>query len=122
MNIQTALNQTFAKLSLLVLYYRVFNVEDIFRYMVWGVGSVQIAWCIAMVLSRLFLCRPIAAAWNPLIKGKCINSQVLLAAGDSINTFIDFVMIGMALWMVSRLHVSRGSKWKLSILFALGGL
>ena len=122
MNLQTALNQTFAKLSLLVLYYRVFNVDDLFRYMVWGVGSCQVAWCIAMVLIRLFLCTPIAATYNPTIKGKCLNSQILLAAGDSVNTAIDFIMIGMALWMVNKLHVSRGSKWKLSILFALGGL
>ncbi|KAF4625320.1 hypothetical protein G7Y89_g12848 [Cudoniella acicularis] len=122
MNIQTALNQTFAKLSLLALYYRIFFISRGFVFWCFSIGGIQIAWCIAMVLIRLFLCRPVAAAYNPTIKhAKCLNSQVLLAAGDSINSAIDFIMVGMAIWMIYKLKMSNGAKLKLSILFALGG-
>ena len=122
MNIQTPLNQTFAKLSLLTFYYRIFSVNRSFVRWVYSIGTVQIMWCIAMVFVRLFQCKPIAAAYNPTIKGTCLNSQILLAVGDSINSAIDFVMVGMAVWMVVQLKMSTASKLKLSILFALGGL
>ena len=122
MNIQTPLNQTFAKLSLLTLYHRIFYVDNAFVKWVYSVGSIQIAWCIAMVLVRLFQCKPIAAAYNPTIKGYCLNSQTLLVAGDSINSAIDFVMVGMAIWMVVKLQIARNAKLKLGFLFALGGL
>jgi hypothetical protein len=122
MNIQTPMNQTFAKLSLLTLYHRVFNIEQSFRYSVYAVGAIQVAWCIAMVAVRLFQCKPIKRAWNPIGKGTCLDPDLMLAAGDAINSSIDFVMIGLAVWMVARLQLSRANKWKLSILFALGGL
>jgi hypothetical protein len=122
MNIQTALNQTFAKLSLLTFYHRIFSINRSFVRWVYSVGIIQVLWCVVMVLVRLFLCRPIAAAYNPTIKGTCLNSQILLAAGDSVNSAIDFVMVGMAIWMVIKLKMSTGARLKLGILFALGGL
>ncbi|KXX79393.1 hypothetical protein MMYC01_204076 [Madurella mycetomatis] len=121
MNIQTPLNQTFAKLCLLALYHRLFSVSEGFVAWIYTVGGFQVAWCIAVVCVRLFLCTPIAATLNPFIKGRCLNSQILLAAGDSVNSAIDFVMVGMAVYMVIKLRVSRAAKMKMSVLFALGG-
>lgn len=122
MNIQTPLNQTFAKLCLLALYHRLFSVSEGFVVWIYTVGGIQVAWCITVVCVRLFLCTPIAATLNPFIKGRCLNSQILLAAGDSVNSAIDFVMVGMAIYMVIKLRVSRAAKMKMSVLFALGGL
>jgi hypothetical protein len=122
MNIMTPLNQTFAKLCLLALYHRLFSASRRFAVLTYTVAGVQTAWCIAVVCVRLFLCTPISATLNPFIKGRCLNSQVLLAAGDAVNSFIDFVMVGMAIYMVVKLRLSRADKMKLSVLFALGGL
>ena len=122
MNIQTPMNQTFAKLSLLALYHRIFSISRTFARMVYIVATFQIVWCIVQVALRLFQCTPIKAAYNPTIPGKCLNSQVLLACGESTNSFVDFFMIGMAVWMVMKLKMSVTSKVRLSILFAIGAL
>lgn len=127
MNIQTPLNQTFAKLSLLILYRRAFFVDERFVWLNWSVIVFQTLWCIAMVLIRFFLCNPIQAGFDPIlamkVHAKCLDGQVLLAAGDSVNSAIDFVMIAMAVWMVESMErLSSRDKWKLRFLFVVGGL
>ena len=122
MNIQNPLNQTFTKLSLLSLYHHLFHVNTTFARWIYSIGSVQVAWGIALVCVRLFQCDPIDATYDPLIPGHCMSSKIILAVGDSINSLVDFIVIAMAVWIVSQLQMSRSTKVKLSILFALGGL
>jgi hypothetical protein len=116
------MNQTFAKLSLLNLYYRIFEVAAYFRYEVFVVGSAQIAWGIANVLVRLFFCQPIKATFNPFIKGKCMDPNMLMLVGEGINGLIDFIMVAMALQIVHKLQLPRIERLKMSVLFAIGGL
>ncbi|CAJ2504150.1 Uu.00g115440.m01.CDS01 [Anthostomella pinea] len=57
-------------------------------------------------------------------------SHILLEQGlhalslgrGSINSAVDFVMVGMAIYMVRKLQVSTRNKWRLSVVFALGDL
>ncbi|KAK3317502.1 hypothetical protein B0T19DRAFT_293229 [Cercophora scortea] len=121
MNIQTPLNQTFAKLSLLVLYHRLFYISTWFVRSIYVIGVVQICWCISMVCVRLFQCHPIDAFWNPLLQTQCLDGQVILAVGEPINSLVDFIMVGMAIWMVHKLKVARADKIRVMFLFALGG-
>ncbi|KAI0097725.1 hypothetical protein GGR51DRAFT_459326 [Nemania sp. FL0031] len=116
------INQTFAKLSLLILYYRIFSVSRGFAQLAWIVAISQILWFIPNFVERLLVCNPPAKLWNPDIPGFCVNGQAFVAVAESINSFIDFVMIGMAIWMVTKLRMSMKSKVKLSLVFAAGGL
>ncbi|KAK4224655.1 hypothetical protein QBC38DRAFT_485052 [Podospora fimiseda] len=120
-NVAAPLNQTFAKLCLLVLYHRLFQINRWFVRWVYAVGGAQITWCIAVICFRLFLCSPVRESWNPFTKGKCLDSQIVLAWGDSINSLLDFIMVGMAIWVVVGLRVKRAAKMRISFLFALGG-
>ena len=122
MNAFHAVNQTLAKLSILVLYYRLFSINRAFTYATYAVGTVQILWFIAVFVERLLVCNPPAKLWNPTLPGKCVNNQIVVAACDTINSLIDFVMIGMAIFMVSKLKIANHKKVQLSILFAIGGL
>ncbi|KAI1135887.1 hypothetical protein F5Y05DRAFT_415881 [Hypoxylon sp. FL0543] len=115
-------NQLFAKLSLLSLYYRLFSVDRVFVRVTYVVGTVQIVWFIAEFMERWFTCTPVRKVWEPLIDGYCINQSASLAVSETFNSGIDFVMIGMAIYMVRKLNVSFSTKFKLGILFALGGL
>lgn len=121
-NPQYCANQLFAKLSLLVLYHRLFSVDKIFVRLTYVVGAVQIAWFIAEYFDRWFTCTPVRKVWEPLIEGYCINQSASLAVSETFNSGIDFVMIGMAVYMVVKLNISFSNKIKLSVLFALGGL
>ncbi|KAI1073513.1 hypothetical protein F5B20DRAFT_587195 [Whalleya microplaca] len=114
-------NQTFAKLSLLSLYYRIFSANQIFVYMTYTLAALQILWFIPMFFERWFVCTPVSKLWDSTKPGHCVNSQAVVAAGESVNSFIDFAMIGMAIYMVKKLKIPASSKLKLSILFVLGG-
>ncbi|KAI1195341.1 hypothetical protein F5X97DRAFT_308391 [Nemania serpens] len=116
------LNQTCAKLSLLALYYRIFNVRKAFRLWIYGVASAQIAWGTAILFTRIFACVPIRRFWDRRVPGTCVDAEQLLIAPEVLNSAIDFIMVGMAIWMVRQLQMPRSSQRKLVVLFALGGL
>ncbi|KAI0469086.1 hypothetical protein F4859DRAFT_488485 [Xylaria cf. heliscus] len=121
-NPQYCAQQLFAKLSLLALYYRLFSVDKAFVRITYAVGVVQIIWFVAEYFDRWFTCTPVRKVWEPEIEGYCINQSASLAVSETFNSGIDFIMIGMAVYMVKKLNVAFSAKLKLSILFALGGL
>lgn len=75
-----------------------------------------------VLLVHVFACRPIAKVWNPALEGSCINVNVFFSIYEPINSAIDFVMAGMAIWMVRGLRLKRQIRWHLSVLFLIGGL
>ncbi|KAI1303964.1 hypothetical protein F5Y03DRAFT_358608 [Xylaria venustula] len=115
-------NQACAKFSILVLYYRIFSANRTFVYWTYGVGVVTMLWFISMFIERLLVCNPPAKLWDPSIPGFCVNSQIVIAAGESINSLLDFIMIGMAIYVVGKLKISASQKLQLSTIFAIGGL
>lgn len=119
---QFCMQQLFAKLSILFLYYRIFHVSQRFVYCVWFLGIVQVAWSIATYLVHWLECIPLQKLWNPAVNGYCINSQAFLAAGETPNSLVDFALIGLAIWMVKPLKVKTSVKIKLSAIFMIGGL
>lgn len=114
------LNQTLSKLSLLLLYYRIFSINRTFAIMVFVVAAIQISWGISMFFARVFACTPIYHFWDRLEPGTCISSNGILVGPEIINSLVDFTMVGMAIWIVQKLKTSTRYKRKLSILFALG--
>lgn len=122
MNPQFSMNQTFAKMSLLALYLRIFSVSRPCRLWVYFIGFTQILWFLAMFFIRWFMCTPVYKVWTPTAPGTCINNQVLLVAGEAVNSVIDFAMVILALSLVRTLMLPTTTKWKLYILFAIGGL
>ncbi|KAI1271898.1 hypothetical protein F5Y07DRAFT_325795 [Xylaria sp. FL0933] len=116
------LNQACAKFSILVLYYRIFSANRTFVYWTYGVATVTMLWFISMFVERLLVCNPPAKLWDPTIPGFCVNSQIVVAAGESVNSLLDFIMIGMAIYVVGKLKISTSQKLQLSLIFAIGGL
>ncbi|KAI1176533.1 hypothetical protein F4777DRAFT_262127 [Nemania sp. FL0916] len=115
-------NQLFAKLSLLVLYRRIFSVNRTFNIWVYVLGALQIAWFISTYIVKYLLCVPVKSIWDLSVPGKCINIGAFLAATESVNSLIDFALIGLACWIVHFLQIQNATKWKLGLLFAIGGL
>ncbi|TVY54167.1 Satratoxin biosynthesis SC1 cluster protein 4 [Lachnellula cervina] len=119
---QFCMQQLFAKLSLLFLYYRIFHVKQSFVYCVWFFGIVQVAWSISTYLVHWMECIPARKLWEPTLKGHCINSEDFLAGGETPNSLVDFALIGLAIWMVQSLKVKTTVKIKLFSIFIIGGL
>lgn len=123
MSPQYTLNQVFSKLTLIFLYHRVFSVDEVFVRWLYGLGIAQIAWAIPTYVVKWNLCSPIEYTWDKSVPGgTCINIGPFLAATEAFNSLIDFAMIGLAIWIVQTLRMSTANKWKLAVLFSIGGL
>jgi large-conductance mechanosensitive channel len=119
---QFCLQQLFAKLSILALLYRFFFVDVVFVRAIYVTGTVQVIWSIVTYVLHWVECTPPARLWNPKLKGHCLNAPAFLAAGESINSVVDFVIVGLAIYMVQHLHLRASVKAKLAILFGLGSM
>ena len=115
------MNQILSKLSILLLYRRVFGVIPAFIRWIYLVGVITLAWGAAALPVFLFSCRPISKGWNLLEDGTCVNYAASVAGVESINSAIDFGLVALAWFMIQPL-TSLATKTKLCIIFAIGGL
>ena len=117
-------NQLCAKLSILLLYSRIFSVNTAYRWWIIGIAVVHILFSIAVLLVALFGCQPISKGWNPPLPGSCVTTAPghFLAGTESINSGIDFAMVILAIFMIRELNMGTSKKLKISVLFAIGGL
>lgn len=122
MQLNFPFNPTFAKMSLLALYYRIFGVSRTFVRWMWILGILQIGWFFAILICRIMFCLPIRKTWLVDTPGHCIDTSLLLAAGEAVNAAIAFAMVCLAMYMVRTLALSSSTRWKLRFLFVLGGL
>ncbi|KAF2235728.1 hypothetical protein EV356DRAFT_499344 [Viridothelium virens] len=114
--------QTFVKYSLLALYHRIFWVHRGFVRMVWIVAVIQGMWGLVVLLVQINACRPVKKSWYPEIPGYCINTDLFFSIYEPINSLLDFVVAGMAIYMLWKPTFRRNTAqvWWLSALFTLG--
>jgi hypothetical protein len=122
MSAQYAPNQYFAKLSLLALYHRLFSVNRTFNRCCQALAILQTLWFIGAYVTKYLLCFPVRRIYDLDADGSCIDIGPFLAATESVNSLIDFAMIGLAIWVINTLQMDSMTKWKLSILFSVGCL
>lgn len=116
-------NQLLTKLTLLLFYHRIFWINKRFVRWLWCIGILTVLWTVSVYLVKWMLCWPVAYTWNKTLSGgKCIEIPAFLAASETINSVIDFVMIAMAIRIVATLQMSFIEKFRLSILFSVGSL
>lgn len=121
MNGLYGVQQTFVKFSLLTLYYRLFWVNRAFAISVWVVAVVQGLWGAMVLLGHLLGCNPPAKVWDMAgIPGQCLHLDSYFTSYETINSFLDFVVAGLAIWMLPSLHMKRSTRWHLGFLFLLG--
>lgn len=110
-----------AKVSILIFYLRI-NPARSFRYQVFFVLFVTIGYMIAICLSLIFECHPIAKFWDPSVEGKCLHVQDLYLANGILNVVTDFLVLLVPIPMLVALHVSTRQKVVLGCVFATGSL
>ncbi|KAF2106987.1 hypothetical protein BDV96DRAFT_654080 [Lophiotrema nucula] len=111
---------TLARLSIIFLYYRIFGVYDNFRRALWVMGGLTIAWVVMIIFLNTFRCKPVALAYNPLLKGKCLNMTTLFFATESINCALDLALVLLPLWRIPFLHLSLRDRIGLCLVFLTG--
>ncbi|KAG8162846.1 hypothetical protein KVR01_007324 [Diaporthe batatas] len=114
--------QLFAKLSIMCLYYRLFHVNHRFRLCIYALVIYHIAWVIIVSVMLSLFCQPLGKFFDPLVPGQCNGEITFVAVTETINSFGDFLLVALAMYMVRILHLSKVNKWRLRILFGSGAL
>ena len=110
------------KLSLLVMYLRIFPTKN-FRIGSYILGSMTIAWVIAINFVSIFQCTPVKKAWlGTAIDGTCINLKASFIGNAVPNILTDVAILCMPVAQVLKLQVTNAQRASLLFMFLLGGL
>ena len=117
------LTQTITKISVLLLYYRVFGVHARFRIAAYIAGGIVIAWWISCFFATMFTCIPLKALWDTSIKDKTyIDMRKFGIANGSFNLVTDVMVVALSGPMVWSLQLSLRKKILISGAFGMGTL
>lgn len=116
-----AFNLGWTKLSLLLMYYRIFRVPY-FKKMAWIVGSFVMAWVVCITFLFVFICVPVEKLWYPDLPGRCINQVGTWIANAAATILTDVIILMLPLAPLWRLRLSTSEKLGLTAAFSLGSL
>ncbi|MCJ1267984.1 hypothetical protein MMC22_007870 [Lobaria immixta] len=121
--IMYGLTITAVKLSILLLYQRVFDTVN-FKRAILVVGFLCITWLCGNVFTEIFLCSPMSAAWDPILifSNHCRDLQAFLVGITASNLLLDLIILCMPLPKVWNLNLSNYKKLEVSGIFLLGSL
>ncbi|KAK3390689.1 hypothetical protein B0H63DRAFT_519901 [Podospora didyma] len=116
----TAIAPHMTKISLLLLYMRVFDhVRWLSRTCVGFVIFIAL-WAVVQVLLFVFQCWPVQKGWNPLIEGTCLLVEDLFYLRDITSIVIDVILMFLPIHYVWKLRVPQSQRYALFSVFSLG--
>ncbi|OBR09178.1 Integral membrane protein [Colletotrichum higginsianum IMI 349063] len=114
-----AWNLGWTKLSLMLMYYRIFHIP-FFKKMTWFVTTFVFAWVICITFLFIFICVPVEKLWYPDIPGRCINQVATWIANAASTIFTDLLILLLPLPQVWKLQLQKAEKIALTFAFGLG--
>ncbi|KAL3468996.1 hypothetical protein BJX99DRAFT_242283 [Aspergillus californicus] len=108
------------KISILLLYLRIFPVRWLVRC-AWATMGLIIAWAIATILAGCLICRPFAYNWDKtIVGGKCGDQVSSYTATGVINLVTDFMVLILPMPSLYKLQMATYKKVTLITVFGLG--
>ena len=112
----------FTKLSIMVLYLRIFPGNTL-RKIIFATSAFTGAFCVASVCATIFQCAPVQAAWDfEIMDAKCYDYTTFLYVSSAVNVATDVLVCVMPLGHFWRLKLPKKQKMILCGLFLVGGL
>lgn len=113
---------TAIKISVLLMYRRIFSVDK-FRRQSLVVGAISVVWWLAGTIATIVSCIPVNRLWvGPSAGGYCFNFNIFWMTMGGVELVIDLVILIMPVRMILALRLSRQQKVLLVGIFLLGGL
>lgn len=114
---------SFAKISVLLLYLRVFGTSMKMTRAVYATVAFICVYTIIFVFLTIFRCSPVAKSWDVTITGgKCLNPAGLTISGGASNALADLIVLLLPLPLTLKLQVTTRQKIAVVALFFTGGL
>ena len=110
---------TAVKLSLLLLYARVFSIRK-FCIAAYAVMPLVFGWWLSVFLEELLLCRPLAYNWDKTIRGSCADISAAYLAAGILNLLSDVSVLVLPIPIVLSLHLPLRSRIVLVATFCVG--
>ena len=109
---------TNVKISLLMLYRRIFVIDE-FHKIFLIIAMLYILWCFMTVIISIFQCFFIFAAFemNSKIINQCINVQNFYWDIAKANFILNFIILSMFLYMIFELQLFKRQKIYLRVIF-----
>ena len=118
-----ALTITIVKVSILLLYRRVFDTHR-FRTMTVVLAGICVSWGIVAILCTIFQCHPVSGMWKPeySFTSHCIDIKAYYTGLSASNMVLDIMILTMPVYMVWKLSLPLSQRLALIGIFLLGGL
>jgi hypothetical protein len=109
------------KTSGLIFLLRLGGQKPGVRYAIHAMNIFNIALMIAIFLTVIFQCKPIAFNWDPTIPdGKCIKQGQFYLVTAAMTIFTDILVLGIPIWIFADLKMKLKLKIALMLVFLLG--
>lgn len=113
----------FAKLSILVLYVKVFHIRRRFRFLCYVMMAFVVVNCVVFFFIYAFDCKPVYYTWHFSVDHfDCIEITQINVAIGAINIFTDLIIMIMPLPLVWQLQLAKTQKAGLLVVFSTGAL
>lgn len=110
------------KMSILVLYLRLFAVNRKFRYTTWLMMFFVCGYLVSNFWTQIFGCSPRSKYWFEDTPGYCINYKAAGIAYGAMNVISDGLIFILPLPMIWRLKLSTQEKFGVSLIFMSGAM
>ncbi|KAK4152013.1 hypothetical protein C8A00DRAFT_16638 [Chaetomidium leptoderma] len=107
------------KISILLQYRRIFSNTVLRKIIFFGLGFLTL-WGITLCFLLPLVCMPVAAFWDPNVKGFCLDNGTIWYVMAGVNVVTDFAIFSMPIPVISSLHLPIKQKAMLLIVFTLG--
>ncbi|KAF7860443.1 hypothetical protein EAF04_008569 [Stromatinia cepivora] len=109
------------KTSVGLLLFRITSFRPFYKYLIWASLAIIWIWTIVTFIIGCLQCRPLKAAWDPLITGKCIEPRIITNFAYAISAetiFFDWLFALLPIPMLWGLKMT--PQLKVSIVTILG--
>ncbi|KAF7555316.1 hypothetical protein G7046_g6587 [Stylonectria norvegica] len=112
-------NLVWTKLSLLLMFYRIFHFPY-FKRWAYCIGAFVIAWVICITFLFIFICVPVQKLWYSDLPGHCINQVGTWIANAASTIVSDLAILLLPLPSVWKLQLRKAEKIAITVAFCLG--
>ena len=109
------------KLSVLLMYYRVFRVRH-FKVTAYAIGILVMSWVVCVTFLFIFTCAPVEKLWYPDVPGRCISQTGTWIANGVSTIITDLMILVLPAPHIWRLQARTAIKIGVCVSFGLGGL
>ncbi|KAI8628165.1 hypothetical protein F5Y19DRAFT_486200 [Xylariaceae sp. FL1651] len=115
-----ALVNTLIRVTACVFLIKVFGQARVSRYILTTVSTFSALHGVSTIIVGALVCRPLNAAWDSTIAGKCINQIAAFVSLEAIGLLIDLIIVIIPIQIIARLNMSPSKKF-VPVLVLSGG-